>query len=224
MTAMLYCKKCGVSIKGRPDFCPLCQGNLSGTPDGCDTFPEIKAKAGRFSLAIRIAAFFSVAAVLICAAVNYSQSGTLIGWWLYVVGGTVSLWLPFGVAMRLRGNVTKSIVFTAALGCVIAFFWDLSTGYRGWSLDIVLPVTCCAAMLVMAIIARILSLHIEQYIYYLIINIIFGIVPLILLFCGVIRFVYPSVACVAASAISLTALLIFEGKALKAEIIRRTHL
>lgn len=221
---MLYCKKCGVKVKGRPDFCPLCQGSLSGIPDSGEIFPEIKVKPEPFALVLRIVAFLSVAAIFICAAVNYSQTDTLVGWWLYAAGGIVSFWLPFGLAMRLRGNVTKSIIYTAVICCIIAFFWDLFTGYHGWSLDIVLPATCCVAMLVMAIIARVLSLHIEQYIYYLIINIIFGIVPLILLFCGVIRFVYPSVACVAASAISLTALLIFEGKALRAEIIRRTHL
>lgn len=221
---MLFCEKCGIKVNGRPDFCPLCQATLSGSPDGGDSFPAIKVKTSGFLLAIRIMALVSLAAVFICAAINYSEFGSFRGWWLYVAAGAASLWLPFGVAYRLHGNVTKSIIFTALTSCAVTFFWDLFTGYRGWSLDIVLPSVCCAAMLAMTIVARILKLRIEQYIYYLIIDIVFGIIPLILLLCGVIRFVYPSVACVAASAISLAALLIFEGKALRAEIIRRTHL
>ena len=221
---MLYCEKCKINIRGHADFCPLCQGSLSGIPDGGDAYPPVKKAAGGFNLFIRTAIFLSAAAVFICAAINYSQAESFAGWWLYVAAGAVSFWLPFAIAMRLRGNVTKSIVFTAFFCCVLAFFWDLCTGYRGWSLDMVLPITCCGAMLAMAVIARILSLHIEQYIYYLIIDIIFGIVPLILLLCGVVKIVLPSVLCVAASAISLTALLVFQSKALRAEIIRRTHL
>ena len=36
--------------------------------------------------------------------------------------------------------------------------------------------------------------------------------------------IYPSVVCAGVSAISLSALLLFRGPALKAEIIRRGHL
>jgi len=221
---MLYCEKCRVSVKGRADYCPLCQGSLTGAPDGSDAFPTVSSKTDGFALAVRIAAFLTVAGVFICAATNYMMYESIAGWWLYVLGGAVSFWIPFAVAVKLRGNAIKSIIFTSIFCCIIAFFWDLCTGYIGWSLDIVLPSMCCIAMIVMAITARAQKLRIEMYIYYLIIDIVFGIVPLILLFCGAIRFVYPSVACVAASAISLVALLIFEGKALKAELIRRTHL
>ena len=87
-----------------------------------------------------------------------------------------------------------------------------------------MPIVCCFAMLEMAIVANIQRLNIEDYIGYLIIDIIFGIVPLILLVFKVVNIVYPSIVCVLASIVSLTALILFEGKALKAEIVRRIHL
>lgn len=49
---MLYCKKCGVKVKGRPDFCPLCQGSLSGIPDSGEIFPEIKVKPEQMALVL----------------------------------------------------------------------------------------------------------------------------------------------------------------------------
>jgi len=79
-------------------------------------------------------------------------------------------------------------------------------------------------MIEMFIVASIKKLKIEDYIIYLIIDILFGIVPLILLLLDVVKIVYPSLICVVGSVISLTILIIFEGKALKAEIVRRIHL
>ena len=221
---MLYCNKCGVEISGTPDYCPLCQGELSGTPENGDAYPHIKSARDGFALALRIIGMLTIAGVLICAAVNYSVSGSLRGWWLYVAGGALSFWISFGAAVRRRGNISKSIVLTSFLVGVTAFLWDWFTGYRGWSLDYVLPIVCCAAMLAMAITARAMNLRIEQYLYYLVLNIVFGIVQLILLLCGVIGFTPLAVACVVASIISLSAILMFNGKALKAEMVRRTHL
>ena len=79
-------------------------------------------------------------------------------------------------------------------------------------------------MLAMAVTSRILKLPIEQYIYYMILDIIFALVPLILILTGAVTLIPLSLASVAASVLSLAALVIFEGRAVKAEIIRRTHL
>lgn len=221
---MLYCDKCGVSITGNPDFCPLCQGTLSGNAESGSSFPKIKAKKDYFSFALKIAAMASVTAICICIAIDYSKTDSFAGWWLYVAGGILSFWLSFWSALRRRKNIAKSIMFTTFMACLIVFLWDLFTGYKGWAIDYFLPISCCSAMLAMAVTAKVLNLKIEQYIYYLILDIVFGIIPLILILCGVVRFKILCIACVAVSIISLAALLIFQGKALRAEIIRRTHL
>jgi len=78
-------------------------------------------------------------------------------------------------------------------------------------------------MIEMFIVANIKKLKIEEYIVYLIIDILFGIVPLILLLLDIVNVVYPTLICVVESVISLSILILFEGKALKAEIVRRMH-
>lgn len=221
---MLYCDKCKVKIQGRPDFCPLCQGSLSGTPDSGDSYPAVKTKPSKLNFAIKIAALSSIAAILICFAINFSTTGHVAGWWLYPLAGTISVWIAFTIAIHLHRNIEKTIVITAFICSAISFLWDLFTGYKGWSLDFVLPIAACVAMLSMAVVAQVLKLRIQQYIFYLVIDIIIGIISLVLLICGVIQVVIPSAICVATSAISLTALLIFNGKSLKSEIERRLHL
>lgn len=221
---MLYCKNCGVFVEGNPEHCPLCQGELEGEAESGAKYPQIAPKKSFFSLSVKIAVMLTVAAVVICAVTDYSITRVPFGWWLYVAAGAASFWFSFSVAVKRRGNIAKSIFFTTLAAAVISILWDLGTGWKAWSLNFVLPIASLSAMLAMAVIARIQNLPIEQYIYYLILDIIFGIIPLILIICGAVSFITLSLACVAASVLSLCALLIFNGKALKAEIIRRTHM
>ena len=55
-------------------------------------------------------------------------------------------------------------------------------------------------------------------------NILLGLIPLVLLLCGLLRTVYPAVICAAVSVIFLAVLILFEGPALKGELLRRLHL
>lgn len=79
-------------------------------------------------------------------------------------------------------------------------------------------------MLAMVIAARVRHLQIEDYIAYMLIDILFGVVSLILLLTGVVGSVIPSVICIALSAVFLSALLIFHGNSLMSEISRRMHM
>ena len=80
------------------------------------------------------------------------------------------------------------------------------------------------SMISMAIIAKVTNLHVRDFTIYLIIDGLFGIIPIIFYFTGLLTVQYPSLICVAASIISLVALLIFEGENMRGELKRRLHL
>lgn len=65
-----------------------------------------------------------------------------------------------------------------------------SVGYRDeiqrWSVDYVMPLCCCAAMLAMVIAAQVKHLQIEDYLAYMLIDILFGAVSFILLLTGIV--------------------------------------
>ena len=107
---------------------------------------------------------------------------------------------------------------------LIALMWDLLTGWIGWSINYVIPLVCIFAMISMAIISKIRKLHIEDYILYIIIDGLFGIVPIIFIIFGFLDVLYPSVICIATSVISLSTIIIFEDKKLIAEVKRRLHI
>ena len=45
---MLYCGKCKVHVTGTPRRCPLCQGELTGAPEGINEFRQNKNTGSQF--------------------------------------------------------------------------------------------------------------------------------------------------------------------------------
>ena len=218
---MLYCENCKVNITGNHEKCPLCQGDVVGEPSKYNTFPIIKQEKHVIYLILKITALVTIASSVVSVLINLEFGGT---WSFYVIAGVLTGWIVIWITLKQRGNLAKNTIWLTAIISILSIIWDLSTGYIGWSIDYVLPLICCFAMVEMFIVANIKRLRIEDYIVYLIIDILFGIIPLILLLLDIVEVVYPSLICVGESIISLAILILFEGKALKAEIIRRIHL
>lgn len=218
---MKKCEKCCVKIADTHQICPLCQGDLVGKDSGQVVYPRINIKKDFLFSILKCVAFTSIASIFICLAINLSVGGT---WWLYVAAGVASGWLVMGISLKTRYNVPKCIIWATGLSTILAIIWDFSTQYKGWSIDYVLPIACCCAMFAIALVGRVKKQRIEENIAYMMIDILFGITSLLLLLIGVVHVPYPSAICIAVSAISLTGLLIFQGKSVLAEIIRRTHM
>lgn len=221
---MYYCENCRVRVTGAPRRCPLCQGDLSGQAGGSgNVFPTVGAMADPRRFWINLAILLTVAVAAICVTFNLSPRST--GWWsLFVLAGLASFWIAFTLAVRKRKNIPQTIIWLTAVISIMAVAWDYFTQFRGWSIDYVVPILCTCAMIAMAVLARLTHLGIEDYIIYLIIDSVLGIVPVIFIIFDWLRVEIPSIICVVSSVVSLTALVLFEGPALQAELHRRTHL
>ena len=219
---MLHCEKCGIQLSGSSKRCPLCQSLLTGTPEE-DSYPSIEETSRPYWLAMRLAGLFTIVVLAICIAVNYCFPQG--GWWfLFVASGLASVWLVIGVALWKRRNPLKAVAWLLLVVSVLVLLWDWRTGFRGWSLNFVLPSFIPCMQIAVAANTRALRLSTSDYLLYLGICVFAGFLPLIPLLCGMLWMVYPSVICVSFSAILLSALILFRGSALKAELIRRTHI
>lgn len=219
---MMYCEKCGVFLSGSMSRCPLCQWELTGCPEE-DPYPTLREEGRPYGLTVRLAGWITTAVLAVCTAVNYCFPRG--GWWvLFVAAGLASAWLLIGVALWKRRNPMKAIVWLLAVVSALVLGWDWSTGFRGWSINFVLPCFIPCMQLAVAVVVRALRLRTFDYLLYLSICVSAGFFPLIPLLCGMLWMVYPSVVCISFSAISLSALVLFRGTALRGEIIRRTHL
>ncbi|MEG1943674.1 MAG: DUF6320 domain-containing protein [Angelakisella sp.] len=221
---MQLCEKCKINVVGSHTVCPLCQGQLSGTaePDA-DMFPHIDTMLGGHHLFIRILFFISAVMVVLCFAANYVFAYQ--GFWsLFVAVGVLCMWLSMIIVFRKRHNIPKTIVWQAVLYSLFSVILDAMTGWHRWSLDYALPSFFIVAILAMWAVAAILRLKTEDYLVYLLIDLLIGAVPLIFLFFHLVGVRLPSLLCVMASVISFIALLAFKDKALKSEITKRLHM
>ena len=229
---MKTCEKCAVSVSGSFEKCPLCRGELTGEnrnknerENECEnvTFPFVPLVTHKHNFLFRLLQLCSATAVIISFIVNWMLPEN--GFWsLFVMAGVASLWLSLVVAIRKRHNILKNLTYQATIISILAVLWDLSTEWRGWSVNFVIPIAFVSAMLATAVLAHILKMQTESYIIYLFILMLYGIVPAIFVLSGLSAIIYPSLICVACSLFSFAALLIFEGINMIEELKRRLHL
>ena len=219
---MKYCKSCKVSVVGKRKLCPLCQDRLTGDDYQEEVFPKISFAYKEHSLFLKIMLLISIIIATLSVALNILLPGRG-AWSLFVLGGLGSAWASLINLINKHKNIPKNIVYQVMTLSVTVLLWDILTGWRGWSINYVIPLVCVAAMLSMALITKIRKLYIEDYILYIIIDGLVGVVPIIFIIFGFLDVLYPSIICISVSIISLSTIIIFEDKRLIAEIKRRLH-
>jgi len=218
----LICKKCGIKLLGTQKRCPLCGSVLTGPVLQYSVFPEMQVGRATNWFVLRMSAFITVVAAVLCVLVN--ASATPNKWWsLFVLGSLCSLWCAVGIAFYKRRNVLKLILWQVTLITGLSILWDILTGFHRWSLNFVMPIICTLALLAVAIIAKVMKRNIRDYMIYLVIDIIFGGSSCILILCGILTVVLPAYICLGASILILSALIFFQGKTLWSELRRRMH-
>lgn len=221
---MLTCDYCKVTIKGTHKICPLCGGIIQQNEEkNAEVFPHIPTIYQEFNIFIRIMILISISIVIISFAVNAIFTKET-RWSLLVAAAVLCMWISLFIIIRKKNNIPKTIIWQVVLIGVLSVLWDRSMGWMGWSIDYVIPSVCVGAMIVMAISAKLLKIGVRDLIVYLLVDGIFGFVPIIFILFGILNVTFPSVICVATSAISLSALILFEGDNMKAEINKRMHI
>ena len=221
---MQRCEHCKLSLKGNYTICPLCGGIIqeSGNQEE-EVFPLIPTIYQEFNLFIRIIILISVAIVVISFAVNilFTKESR---WSFLVAAGIICMWISLFFIIRKKDNIPKTIIWQVGVISTLSLLWDYSMGWIGWSIEYVIPSICVGAMIVMAIAAKILKIGVRDLIIYMLVDGIFGFIPIIFLLFGNLNVRFPSVICVAFSAIHLSALIIFEGDNIKVELNKRMHI
>lgn len=221
---MQNCNYCNIKIKGEHVVCPLCSGILEEKGDSKeDVFPYIPTIYQEFNLFIRILILISIIVVVASFAINmiFTRDSR---WSLLVAAGILCMWISLFFIIRKKNNIAKTILWQVGIISILSVIWDKSIGWIGWSIDYVIPAVCVLAMIVMAVGAKILKIGARDLIIYLFIDAVFGFIPVIFIIFGWLNVSFPSVICVAASIISLSALILFEGDNIKNELKKRMHI
>ena len=216
---MKYCPRCKVTVRGMTNYCPLCQGKISGedTPPFFPTVPTIYEK---YKLFFQILALSGIAISIIAVTVNLilPQTGN---WSLLVLLGIGCLWLSVGVSARNLHHVTLVIVNQSILGSLFFVLWDFVVGWKGWSIDYAVPILLMVSLLTMQILIKARGIKTEDYMVCTSFHAFVGLVPLVLFLTGALNQVIPTLICIALSALLLAGMLIFRWGELLEEYHKR---
>ena len=91
------------------------------------------------------------------------------------------MWISLFFIIRKKDNIPKTIIWQVGVISTLSLLWDYSMGWIGWSIEYVIPSICVGAMIVMAIAAKILKIGVRDLIIYMLVDGIFGFIPIIFL-------------------------------------------
>ena len=165
--------------------------------------------------------FLCIVLAVVCNLIDYLVDGHM-GWAWFVTAGAFCTWLMVSVAYVKRRNLLKNEMWQLVIVTVAGVLWDVFTGWRGWSVDYLLPLAALAVICSMWVITAAQKLEVAEYMIYLLEAGAFGVViPLILLATGVVNVLYPSLICVCVSFLMLVWLFLFKRKDMVREMQKK---
>ena len=220
---MKHCSKCHIDVIGNVNFCPLCQHELQVKDRQIeDIYPTEIERRSNSHIIIKIFGFISIIVSILAVFFNIILPTTTL-WSVTVVGVMGCVWLSLAVAIKKHRNILKYLWYQMMIITILAIFVDAMTGQRGWAITFVVPIMLTVAMLVMYLLSKILHLQVGDYMIYLLLDALFGIIPFIFLFTNHLTTDIPALVCILTSIISVVGLIIFEGRNMMSELKRRLH-
>ncbi len=188
-----------------------------------DQFPEINEedkKKFQFQQCVNFASIVLIVLSFIANVLWFPESLiSLIG-----VGIVGSLWITLTMGFNKRKNLLKNGLWQLAIFSIGAIIWDVVSGYHGWSLDYLIPIMNMGLLVSMSIIANIQKLKPEEYMMYMVINILFAILQLPFLLLGIIQAPACAVFSIGLAIVVFSFLLIFKKRQLLTELHKNLHI
>ena len=212
---MQICPKCKVKIRGNKVCCPLCQGQLKETEGNIDpSFPILKKRHISNITFLKVCTFVFVALEIIFITLNIMTNGQF-SFISPVILGLLAAWVTVITTMYLRNNLIKVVTWEVVVAIVVDIYIDVKTGFHGWSLAWMVPSTLVALVVGTIIIAAVLRLRLDEYILYIVFDLIMALLQIIPIRNAMNHFPWPAVVSIVTYLILLAAMVIFRFRDLK---------
>ncbi|MFI3170845.1 MAG: DUF6320 domain-containing protein [Eubacteriales bacterium] len=144
-------------------------------------------------------------------------------WSLFGIGAVASMWISVSTGFRKRRNLLKNSIWQLVILSIGAIIWDIVWGFHGWSIHYVIPGISMLVMSFMIIITKIQKLKAEEYMMYMVVNALFGLLAVPLLLMRVIVKPTCSVLSIGMSVLVLSFLYIFKKREFLIELHKNFH-
>ena len=212
---MQICPKCKVNIRGEKSCCPLCQGTLKTTQGELPaSFPTLKRHKISNITFLKVCTFLFIALEIIFGTVQIMTEDDIPFLGILILG-TAVVWLTVVTTMYLRNNPLKVITWEVIIAIIVDVYIDMHTGFIGWSLMWMVPATLMALAIVTVVSAAIMRLRLDEYIFYIIFDLIMALVQIVFIRNGMNKFPWPAVISIMMYLIITVGLVIFRSGDLK---------
>lgn len=221
---MSFCPNCNINVKGNWTECPVCQTSLEikeNQENVKSSFAKISLQYNR-QKAIQSFLRYSLIIVFLYFIVNYFRPFKFFGL-EYVIVGLLITWTNVVILVRKRRNIAKAITYIQFFVSLVAVYVDYMNGWSGWSITFVIPILSISALIAMNIALQVVKLRVEDYVLYLELAAIVGLVPLLFLIMNWVGHRLPSIISVVFSAIMFIGVLLKYRQMLIRELQKRMH-
>lgn len=135
---MAKCMQCQIEVLDETEVCPLCRAILEQSEPMENMYPNIRSRFKWLKLVSRIY-FFCVLLVSVVLLGIDIRLGTQV-WWSIIVGcALLYSYLVLRYAVLGQSGYRGKVLVLAVMAVLMAVAIDFASGYRGWSVDYVLP-------------------------------------------------------------------------------------
>jgi len=186
-------------------------------------FPEVQATKELEMKVYKFFTFLCLVAIVFMIDLDFNYRPT-VRWTLFSAGGVASMWLASTIGFFKRYNLLKNAMWQLVIMSNVSILWDWLTGWRGWSIDFVVPIVSMAILLFMVVVAAVQKWPAKEYMSYLVMASLYGLIlPLLLLVFGAVQLRLPSLVGIAVCFLFLAGILLFKWKEFREEMDKKFH-
>lgn len=219
---MRYCKSCNMKIENNLTHCPLCSCETTVIDDNYNNdYPNIKIS--RISKTLRnIVLFVSIALIISTISLNIVLESPTP--WC-IIPCTASIYFYFSTIFFLKkGKNIGLFIFTQVLlTSLVILVIDYVTGFSLWSINYIIPFILIGGCMALEIASFINKFVYKDYIIYLIVIALLGLLPVIFIITGIATIIWTNAVCILYSLLTFIGMFVFSRRRINAEITRRLH-
>lgn len=223
---MKACNECHIKIEGEREFCPLCGAPLEDFPQQSpplNLYPDLSGRTRQYNLIARLLVFLSLLGAGLSVLINLLVPSGFM-WCLIVIAALVYLWLTVPPLLRRGVNYSRRIMFQVIFTCILVVALDFITGYRGWSVNYVVPGLLSAGIGAIGVMVVFNRTNWSQYVLYQVQMGVFAFIPLVLYLMGLSNSLVMVLIAASLGLASLLITIVFGDRTIKSEFKRRFHM
>ena len=219
---MARCVNCNIEILDETEVCPLCMSILEPTVEVENMYPDVREKTRFMKLICNIYLFLTICAEAVMIYLDVRFQSPI--WWSILVGvGLFYFYLVLRFAIVGKSGYRSKIITLTILAVLAAVGVDMASGYRGWSVDYVLPAGIVVVDVVILFLMYYNRRNWQSYMMWQIFMILCSLIPMVLFIAGLEQNAYLAFLPMVLSAAIFLGTLIIGDRRARTELYRRFH-